>query len=149
MSYLFTPQCIVCEGERDRIVLAELAARILHMNSISRRVDIVVANGKLVVPRVVQAVEPQYPPDSVIAVVDSDGRIDSARRMLARALGASEPWVVIANPNVESWVTGKVGKLRPDILRDSAIKADLRWIETRHAEFKDFRDAVTSVPLQR
>ena len=30
MSYLFPPQCIVCEGERDRIVLAELAARVLR-----------------------------------------------------------------------------------------------------------------------
>jgi hypothetical protein len=119
------------------------------MNSISRRVDIVVANGKVVIPRLVQALEPQYPPDSVIVVVDSEGRVDSTRRMLARSLGGSEPWVVIANPNVESWVIGRHGRLHPDDLRDSATQADLQWIETRHPEFKDFREAVTSIPLPR
>jgi hypothetical protein len=147
MGYLFTPQCIVCEGERDRIVLAELAARILHISSISRRLDIVVANGKVVIPRLVQAVEPQFPPDSVIVVADAEGRVDATRRMLERSLGASEPWLVIANPNVESWVVGRQGRLPPDDLRNAARQADLQWIETRHPEFRDFREAVTSIPL--
>ena len=149
MSYLFTPQCIVCEGERDRIVLAELAPRVLRMNSISRRIDIVVANGKVVIPRLVQAVEPQYPPDSVIVVADADGRIDSTRRMLARSLGGSETWVVIANPSVESWVIERHRRVHADDLRNAAGQADLHWIETRHPEFGGFRQAVTSIPLPR
>ena len=149
MSYLFTPQCIVCEGEQDRIVLAELAARVLRMNSISRRLDIVVANGKVVIPRVVQAVEPQFPPDSVIVVADSDGRADATRRMLERSLGSFNPWLVIANPNVESWVTGRAGRFHPEDLRNAATQADLRLIEAKHPEFKVFREALVSIPLPR
>ncbi len=147
MSYLYTPQCIVCEGEQDRIVLAELAARVLRMNSISRRLDIVVANGKVVIPRVVQAVEPQFPPDSVIVVADSDGRADATRRMLERSLGGFDHWLVIANPNVESWVSGRVAKFHPEDLRNAAAQADLPWIETRHPEFRIFREALISIPL--
>ena len=149
MSYLYTPQCIVCEGEHDRIVLAELAARVLRMNSISRRLDIVVANGQVVIPRVVQAVEPQFPPDSVIVVADSDGRPDSTRRMLEKSLGGLDHWLVIAHPNVESWITGRIGRLRPEDLRSGATQADLRSIEARHPEFKVFREALISIPLPR
>jgi hypothetical protein len=106
------------------------------MNSISRRLDIVVANGKVVIPRVVQAVEPQFPPDSVIVVADSDGRAAATRRMLEGALGGFDHWLVIANPNVESWVTGRMGRFHPEDLRKAATQADLRSIEARHPEFK-------------
>jgi hypothetical protein len=149
MSYLFPPQCIVCEGERDRIVLAELAARVLRVNSISRQLEIFVANGKIVIPRLVQAAEAHFPPNSVIVVVDSEGHLDATRRMLERSLPNNEPWIVIANPYVESWITDRPGKLHPDNLRDAAAQADLSWIEARHPEFRVLREAVTSLPLPR
>lgn len=116
MSYLYTPQCIVCEGEQDRIVLAELAARVLRMNSISQRLDIVVANGKVVIPRVVQAVEPQFPPDSVIVVADSDGRAAATRRIVGGVPWQFRPLACYREPKcriVGHWQNGKVSPRGP------------------------------------
>lgn len=144
--------------ERPTSVEGEGESRIAPKNSadvcdecavISRRLDIVVANGKVVIPRVVQAVERQFPPDSVIVVADSDGRADSTRRMLEKSLGGPDHWLVIAHPNVESWITGRVGRLGPEDLRSVATQADLRSIEARHPEFKLFREALISIPLPR
>jgi len=56
-------------------------------------------------------------------------------------------WLVIADPNVEFWATGRVGRFDPNDLRDRAAKVDLNWLERRHTEFVGFREAVTSVPL--
>jgi hypothetical protein len=149
MSYVFPPQCIVCEGERDRIVLAELAARVLRVHSISRQLEIFVANGKIVVPRLVQAAEAHFPPDAVIVVVDSEGHPDATKRMLERTLTNHETWIVVANPHVESWITDRPGRLPPENLRDVAARADLSWIESEHPEFQDFREALVSLPLSR
>jgi hypothetical protein len=149
MSYVFPPQCIVCEGERDRIVLAELAARVLRVHSISRQLEIFVANGKIVIPRLVQAAEVHFPPDAVIVVVDSEGHVDATKRMLDRALANSDTWIVVANPHVESWITDRPGRFPPQNLRDAAAKTDLTWIESERPEFRVFREALVSLPLSR
>lgn len=148
MTYLFPDLCIVCEGERDRVVLAEIAARLLNAEFIKRRLEIVVANGKIVIPRLVQAAEARFSPDSLIVVVDSDGRPAATKSKIRRSLSGDEPWIVVADPDLESWVVaGRGRKLGPDQLRVAAAQADLSRIESRHPEFRTFREAVTSFPL--
>jgi len=148
MTYAFPDLCIVCEGERDRAILAVLVDRLLRLNSISRRVEILVANGKVVVPRLVQAAEARFSPDSLVVVVDSDGRPRAVRKMLERSFRGREHWIVIAHPNVESWVTaGRFRNFHSDDLQNAATRANLTWIETQHPEFRLLREALTSFPL--
>jgi len=150
MSYLYPDLCIVCEGEQDRVILAELTSRVLRYHSIGRRVQILVANGKLVIPRLVQAAAVHFSPDSLVVVVDSDGRPRVTRKMLERSFGGSGYWIVIAHPNLESWViSGRFRELSLEYLRAAAANADLSAIETQHPEFRVFRDAVTSLPRSR
>lgn len=147
MSYVYPDLGLVCEGEADRIVLAELISRLLLLSSIRRRVQIFVANGKLVIPRMARAVEHRFAHGSLIVVVDSDGKLRSTQKILERSLQAIDCWKVVANPSVVSWVASGAGKVSPEFLAGAASRIDLAQIEVLHPEFAVFVEALRSFPI--
>jgi predicted ATP-dependent endonuclease of OLD family len=149
MEHEFPDLCIICEGEADRLILSHLVKRLLAANSLKRRVEILAAHGKLVIPRMVHAVEARMPSDSLAIVVDSDGSPSKARQTLRKHLDLNKYWVIMAEPNVESWVAAgrKSGTVGWENFDKLAKDADLTQIESTHPEFQTLREAVTSFPV--
>src|SRR5690606_34495689 len=65
---------IVCEGDTDRVVIATLTERILSKAGSNRSIKIIVAMGKVTIPRVTNALwNTFYSASKVLIVVDGDG----------------------------------------------------------------------------
>jgi hypothetical protein len=149
MIHDFPDLCIICEGESDRVILSELTKRLLAGGAIKRRVEIRVAHGKMVIPRVVRALESRFSPDQLAIVVDSDGDLLGTRRLFKDKLKLNEYWLIIADPSVESWIVqNELGRDKAvEGLRKLAMNANLRRIGLSHPEFKELEEVVTSFPL--
>ena len=79
----------------------------------------------------------------------SDGHPCKVRRSLRKHLDLDKYWLIIAEPNVESWVTN--GRHKRIDSRERFVKlagnADLEQIEDGHPEFQTLKEAVTNIHL--
>jgi Overcoming lysogenization defect protein-like, TOPRIM domain len=146
--YIYPRLRIVCEGEVDKIILAHLAQRLLVESSIQREVEIIPANGKAVIPRMVHAIEARLGPQSTLIVVDSDGNEARTWATLRTKLPWEKYSLVIAHPDVESWVFPESQAHKHAVSAAAAQMAqtiNLRTLESLHPEFAKFRIAVTTL----
>jgi hypothetical protein len=140
---------IVCEGETDKVILAHLVQRLLSTKFIERRVEIVPAQGKAIIPRMVRALEARLSPPSIAIVIDSDGNKARTWSTVGTKLPKNKYSIVMAHPNVESWVTtgGSKPRMQPATftLAHLAEIVDLAALQQLHPEFSDLVIAVTTV----
>jgi len=100
-----TDLIVVCEGESDRELLTFFAGKILASANSRKAIKIVVAMGKLSVPRVANAVRALGTEKSkVLIVIDSDGDVDKSLEMLKRVIEFDDWVAAIPEPAIESWV---------------------------------------------
>jgi hypothetical protein len=133
--------CIICEGQTDRAILAELIRRILRAKHINEEVLIVAAGGRLPIPKLVQAMERELPRVMTFGIViDSDGDIEGTKSFLRRHLDLHDYSVVIAHPSLESWFGLSENQIggRSNILKkvqDLIDRVDLKQLARDHPEF--------------
>jgi len=141
--------CIICEGDADQVILSKLVKRLLAEDSLKYDVRILTAYGKLVIPRIVRAAERHLHSKALAIVINSNGNPSKVLKDLRTELDLDKYWVIIAKPNVESWVTNGRSK-EIDSLEQFvklAGKADLGQIENAHPEFHTLKQAVTNIHL--
>jgi hypothetical protein len=141
--------CIICEGDADQVILSKLVKRLLAENSLAYDVRILTAYGKLVIPRIVRAAERHLQPKALAVVINSTGNLSKVLKDFRKELDLDKYWVIIAKPNVESWVTNGGGNGIDDVEQfvKLAGKADLGQIESAHPEFHTLKQAVTNIHL--
>ncbi|WP_202895085.1 TOPRIM nucleotidyl transferase/hydrolase domain-containing protein [Paenibacillus sp. 23TSA30-6] len=140
---------IVCEGETDRDVIATLSKRILSNAGSNRSIKILVAMGKLTIPRVANALRNTFYTDSkVLIVVDGDGDPVRTKEMLEQGIEFDEWISTIPNPSIESWFEiddndlRRRMKYRSDQIRFAASVLDIVELQKRDAEFARFYNTI-------
>ena len=80
---------------------------------------------------------------------NSDGHPSKVRRGLRKHLELDKYWLIIAKPNVESWLTNgrHKGIDRLQQFVKLAGNANLEQIENAHPEFQTLKEAVTNIHL--
>jgi hypothetical protein len=145
-----TDLIVVCEGESDRELLTFFAGKILAGANSNKAIKIVVAMGKLSVPRVANAVRALGTEKSkVLVVIDSDGDVDKTLEMLKRGV-EFENWVAaIPEPAIESWIgldRRTLQRSGPDQRRSlylqAAEKVDIEQLRKTDKAFSIFYAAV-------
>jgi hypothetical protein len=149
--YIYPRLLVVCEGDVEKIILAHLVQRLLLENSIRREIEIIPAYGKAVIPRMVRAIEARLGLHSIVIVINSDGNEPRTWATLRTKLPWENYSLVIARPNVDSWVSpesqkGKYAR-RPDAA-EMAKTVNLHLLEQLHPEFEKLRIAVTTPYLK-
>ncbi|MGG1515471.1 TOPRIM nucleotidyl transferase/hydrolase domain-containing protein [Paenibacillus oryzisoli] len=141
---------IVCEGETDRVVIATLAERILGEAGSKRSIKIIVAMGKLTIPRVANAFwNTFYSESKMLIVVDADDEPVKTKGMLEQGLEFNE-WVsAIPNPSIEAWLDLDVNQLKNRGLKyrvehslAAANKVDIAELYKKDEQFAHFLDAI-------
>ena len=144
---------IVCEGDSDRVVIATLAERILAAVGSSRSIKIIVAMGKVTIPRVANALWSTYHFESkMLIVVDGDNDPAGTAAMLSNGVDFGG-WVsAIPNPSIETWfdvdrdafrrgpTTSRIEKYR-----QAARDLDIQTLRARDEQFAQFYDAILGV----
>ena len=141
---------IVCEGDADRVVIATLAERILAAAGSHRSIKILTAMGKLIIPRVANALWTTYHSESkVLIVTDGDNDPAGTAAMLTNGLEFRDWIAAIPNPSIENWlnldpehVRRRGGKLRIELSREAAQQLDILALKQRDEEFARFHDAI-------
>ena len=141
--------CIICEGDADQVILSNLVKRLLAENSLEYDVRILTAYGKFIIPGIVRAAERHLQPKALAVVINSNGNLSKVLKHFRKELDLNKYWVIIAKPNVESWVTNGRSKGIDDLGQfvKLAGKADLGQIENAHPEFQTLKQAVTNIHL--
>lgn len=120
---------IVCEGDFDRELLANLVQRILKNASTTKRIQLISALGKVSVPRVANSILLARPDVKVLAVVDGDGDIQGSELML-RTIIESDNWTpIIINPAIESWLGSTVEEMTRQRRRGGLVEHYAKAIE--------------------
>jgi len=125
---------VICEGSTDREIISLLATRILRENCLAKKVNIVVAMGKMTIPRVANAAAQISTNSPVLIVTDSDNDFSGTRDMLKRGIELPSWEFSIPEPNIESWLGIKredLRKIRREDLREYLSKCieDLDLVE--------------------
>ncbi len=95
---------VICEGQTDRELLGLLATRILKEQGLTKKINIIVAMGKIGIPRVANASSNIFTNSPVMIVTDSDNEVERTVNMLNRGVEL-ENWVYsIPDPEIESWI---------------------------------------------
>ncbi|MDO3679733.1 TOPRIM nucleotidyl transferase/hydrolase domain-containing protein [Paenibacillus ehimensis] len=141
---------IVCEGDTDRVVIATLSERILGNAGSNRSIKIIVAMGKITIPRVANALwNTFYSASKVLIVADGDGDPAATKDMLVKGLEFDEWISVIPNPSIEVWLDLDVDKLRKwgvknrvEQSRLAASKLDIEELQNRDEQFAVLHNAI-------
>jgi len=97
---------IVCEGRFDAFILHDLAFRVLKENGLEAEIKVVHAGGKQNLPRVANLFAPVADSTTVILVVDTDGDIETTRRLVHERVSYDRFHLIMPNPSIESWLLG-------------------------------------------
>src|SRR5690606_35496029 len=95
---------IICEGATDRELLSLLATKILKKFGLTKKINIIVAMGKMAIPRVANAANNIITNAPVLIVTDSDNDIGKTRDMLNRGVELDSWEYSIPDPAIESWL---------------------------------------------
>lgn len=141
---------IVCEGTTDRELLALLATKILKEFRLTKKVNIIVAMGKMTIPRVANAAGNIITSAPVLIVTDSDNDIGGTRDMLHRGVELDSWEYSIPDPAIESWLGLDAREFRRrnrateirEILNARVSSLDLEELSGRDQSFKTFYDWV-------
>ncbi|WP_339783462.1 hypothetical protein NSQ38_18940 [Paenibacillus sp. FSL R7-0313] len=149
-----TDLLIVCEGQTDRDVIAILSKRILSNAGSNRSIKIIVAMGKITIPRVANALRNTFFTSSkVLIVIDGDGDPVGTKDMLKQGIEFDEWITAIPNPSIESWFDINVDdnklrksiKYRSDRTRYAAQLLDILELKKQDTEFVLFYNAVLGI----
>ncbi len=141
---------IVCEGDIDRIVIANLAKQILDSVSSTRSVQILTSVGKIAIPRVANALwNDSLPNPQVLIVVDGDNDPAGTFEMLAKGLQFTNWISAIPNPSIESWL-GLDHRAsmhwnpenRVEKVRQRVNQLDIYALRSKDEQFAKFYDAI-------
>lgn len=141
---------VICEGPTDRELIALLATKILNKYGLTKKVNIIVAMGKMTIPRVANASTNIITNSPVLIVTDSDNDFDKTRDMLNRGVELDDWKYSIPDPEIESWlgVDRKVlrrnhrGEDMRSKLTELVSELDLEALSSRDYSFKIFYDWV-------
>jgi hypothetical protein len=141
---------IVCEGTTDRELLALLATKILKKFGLAKKVNIIVAMGKMTIPRVANAASKIITNAPVLIVTDSDNDIGGTRDMLHRGVELNSWKYSIPDPAIETWLGMDAKEFRRrykttemrEILNERVKSLDLEELSVRDQSFKTFYDWV-------
>jgi hypothetical protein len=141
---------VICEGSTDRELIAILATKILNQYGLTKRINIIVAMGKMTIPRVANAAARIITSSPVLIVTDSDNDFDATRDMLKRGVELDDWRYSIPDPEIETWlgVDRKVlrknhrGEEMRSKLNELVSELDLEALSTRDSSFKIFYDWV-------
>ncbi|ETT67431.1 hypothetical protein BSK66_29350 [Paenibacillus odorifer] len=144
---------IVCEGETDREVIATLSERILSNVGSNRSIKILVAMGKMTIPRVANALwNTFYTESKMLIVVDGDGDPVRTKEMLMSGIEFDDWTSSIPNPAIESWleldgsdIRKSRMKERAEQYRQSASELDIMELKRRDEEFERFYNAILGI----
>jgi hypothetical protein len=95
---------VICEGQTDRELIALLTTKILNKHGLAKKVNIIVAMGKMTIPRVANAASNIVTSSPVLIVADSDGNFEQTRDMLNRGIELANWKYSIPDPEIESWL---------------------------------------------
>ncbi|MFL7866265.1 MULTISPECIES: TOPRIM nucleotidyl transferase/hydrolase domain-containing protein [Vibrio] len=139
---------IVCEGTTDRELLSLLATKILNKFGLTKKINIIVAMGKMTIPRVANAASNIITNSPVLIVTDSDNDIGKTRDMLNRGVELASWRCSIPDPEIESWLGldpkefrhryrgAEMRKMLTKLVND----LDLEELSERDESFKTFYD---------
>lgn len=104
---------IVCEGDTDREVISVLSERILGTAGSRRSIKIIVAMGKITIPRVANALwNTYYSKSKMLIVTDSDGDPVLTKEMLVKGIKYDDWISAIPNPSIEVWLDLDVSQIK-------------------------------------
>ncbi len=95
---------VVCEGNTDRELISILVTRILNQFGLSKKVNIIVAMGKMTIPRVANASSNILSKAPVLIITDSDNEYDRTLEMLKRGVELDSWKYSIPEPSIEAWL---------------------------------------------
>ena len=130
---------IVCEGQRDRELISLIAQRIFQEKSIQRKLSIVVAMGKLSMPKVVQSVKSLLRPTAKLALVtDADDSVEKTKQMLSSRIEFSDWVAVIPNPAIEIWLSSDRKELWREIEQGKSKGENMQSLLARKVDLLNF-----------
>ena len=149
---------IICEGSSDKIVLTELAARILRTRRLARRIVVIPAMGKLGIPLLANGLREISSGPKFILVADSDGDPKGTERQLREGLEEDVHRIVVVHPAIEAWLfpgepdprdyalTRSRQESHPvgEVTRAAAKAINLEELQARNQAFVQFVEAITS-----
>ncbi|MDQ2043559.1 restriction endonuclease [Pseudoalteromonas sp. 20-92] len=95
---------VICEGNSDRELISILITRILNQYALSKKVNIIVAMGKMIIPRVANASSNIMTKAPVLIITDSDNEHDRTLDMLNRGVELDSWQYSIPDPSIETWI---------------------------------------------
>ncbi|MFT4805326.1 MAG: hypothetical protein ACI9YE_002542 [Psychroserpens sp.] len=110
---LISDLVIVCEGHTDRELISILVTKILKQFGLSKKVNIIVAMGKMTIPRVANASSNIMTKAPVLIITDSDNEYERTLDMLNRGVELDNWKHSIPEPSIETWL----GMERKEFLR--------------------------------
>lgn len=140
---------ILCEGDSDRELIAQLVKRILAQTSSAKTIKIVTAMGKFSIPKVANAVHASVEPNAkVLIVVDSDGDAVKTLDMLERNISFTGWRAAIPDPEIETWIGLDRRTLQRSSVRilqslQALVEIDLQELRGRDKAFSVFYDAIS------
>lgn len=144
---------IVCEGDFDRELLANLVQRILKSARATKKIQLISALGKVAVPHVANSVLAANPDVKVLAVVDSDGDIQGSELMLKNIIESANWTPIVVDPAIETWLGCSVEdamrlRRRGGLMAHLANSLDginLNLLRTTDSAFEAFYQEVSSL----
>ncbi|APO44598.1 hypothetical protein BS614_11715 [Paenibacillus xylanexedens] len=129
---------LICEGNRDREILLGLMKKIIKDKPI-KRVTIVVAMGKYVMPKVINSVRSQVDSDAdILVIVDSDGEIDKTMNFFIEKAHLKPNNIIITDPYIETWIFNEL----PDRISDYMQRNAQRSNQTVEQYIKGIVDSI-------
>lgn len=138
---------VVCEGQTDRELIALLVTKILNKYGLTKKINIIVAMGKMTIPRVANAAANISTNSPILIVTDSDNDLERTLDMLKRGVQLDN-WVSsIPDPEIESWLSVKRDDLRKSIrhgakLAELVDNLNLEELVSKDSSFKIFYEWV-------
>ncbi|MFQ2071951.1 restriction endonuclease [Aeromonas veronii] len=95
---------VVCEGNSDRELISMFVTKILNQFGLLKKVNIVVAMGKMTIPRVANASLNLISKAPILIITDSDNEYDRTLEMLKRGVELDSWKYAIPEPSIEAWL---------------------------------------------
>lgn len=153
-SDLYADLVIICEGDSDRRILSLLCSKILNNEKSGKKIKIVVAMGKHVIPKVANALNNVAGNNvPILIVADSDGDRDKTFSMFNSGISFDNWRASIPDPEIEAWLglsRVEFQKLRrkknkiAESIDSLASKIDIDNLKDTDSSFKDFYEAIVS-----
>jgi hypothetical protein len=141
---------VICEGNSDRELISILITKILNQYGLSKKVNIIVAMGKMIIPRVANASSNIMTKAPVLIITDSDNEHDRTLDMLNRGVELDSWKYSIPDPSIETWIgvdrkefmrryKGETKKLK---LHELANNINLEELASKDDSFRSFYEWV-------